>query len=681
MPELTLPTPIGPRRSTITYSKSDLALVALIGATVATWLTLAGGLFSVRALVACEALFFAFYLVGSLFASVPALAAGVSFDLPLRLLVGYAVVNTALFALAWISPLGIVLNFAILLGLSLVFFFRGKDRTLVRRDSASVWAVLLCLVATSLWCQDSIFPRTEQGDVVLFKPWVDGFYHAVHIRIFGAAHGAASIEDWRLAGIPARPYHYGMYMLPALIKQASGIESYTAFAGALAPVGVFFTGLGAYAFIASLWGAWPGFAAAAALLLLPDGAQQGMHNTFMSYQWLTQISPSATYGLAVLAVAWLFVIQGCTRGSRLQLLVGWSFSALVLIYKLQYIVASSLLLLLLPALFFRASVSRGRRAVWVAGACATYALVLTVGQKAPGAPPIRFDGSGIGEILRLVQTFASPGALRDYAISHMGSKFSSSSNLGFGIPYVLLAVLGLFAPLLVILVIRRRRRTPLLQLLFPLALIANFLVMFFGLALDMSSSTPDELSHRPLMIVYFFVVTWVGGALGSTLLESPRLASVTRPLVIVGVAALLLLVPARLGAGVQTNWAMPQLSPLRVPTSVVQVAHYMRDHGDPKDVFQDSGFDRLYTLAALSERRAFVAHTLVVMPFYADLVHSRSAIVDRFTSMRRPKAISSAAHAFGFRWFVHQRGDRLDWPDEIKRSAVLATGPLTLYDL
>jgi len=114
---------------------------------------------------------------------------------------------------------------------------------------------------------------------------------------------------------------------------------------------------------------------------------------------------------------------------------------------------------------------------------------------------------------------------------------------------------------------------------------------------------------------------------------------------------------------------------------VVQVAHYMRDHGDPKDVFQDSGFDRLYTLAALSERRAFVAHTLVVMPFYADLVHSRSAIVDRFTSMRRPKAISSAAHAFGFRWFVHQRGDRLDWPDEIKRSAVLATGPLTLYDL
>jgi hypothetical protein len=48
---------------------------------------------------------------------------------------------------------------------------------------------------------------------------------------------------------------------------------------------------------------------------------------------------------------------------------------------------------------------------------------------------------------------------------------------------------------------------------------------------------------------------------------------------------------------------------------------------------------------------------------------------------RRPKAISATAHAYGFRWFVHQRGDRLDWPEEMSSSAVLAAGALTLYDL
>jgi len=665
------------RSSTITYSKSELAAVSVIGAAIAAWLTVAGGAFSARALVACETLIFAFYLAGSIFASVPALAAGVSFDLPLRLLVGYAVVNTALFALAWVSPLGIVLNFGILLALMLAVFFGAKQRTRVPGNSASLWLVPLCLVATSLWCQDSISPRVEQGEAVLFKPWVDGFYHAVHVRIFAESHGAASIEDWRLAGLPARPYHYGMYMLPALIKQASGIASYTAFAGALAPVGVFFTGLAAYAFFASLWGSWPGFAAAAALLLLPDGAQQGMQNTFMSYHWLTQISPSATYGLAVLAVAWVFVIQGCARGSRLQLFAGWSFALLVSVYKLHYVVASALLLLLVPALFFRAQVGRNKRALWVAVACAAYAVALLFGQKVPGVPLIRFDGSSIGEILRLIQTFAEPGALRDYVVQHAGAKFSPSANLVFGIPYVLFALLGVFLPLLLILVVRLRRRTSLLYLLFPLMLIANFLVMFFGLALDHASSTPDELSHRPIMIVYFFVVTWVGGALGFTLMESRRLVGPA----IVGLATLLLALPARLGSGVQTMWAMPQMSPVRVPKSVVEVAQYMHDHGNSEDVFQDSQFDRIYALAALSERRTFVAHTLTVMPFRAELIESRSAIIDRFMRMSRATAVSATARAFGIRWFVHQRGEKLEWPEEVTNKAVLATGPLTLYDL
>src|SRR5205814_5105006 len=116
---------------------------------------------------------------------------------------------------------------------------------------------------------------------------------------------------------------YGAYLTPALIREAAGLRSYATFAGILAPLGVFFTGLWAYALFGSFWGRWPGLAAAAALLLLPDGAQQGMQNTFMPYHWLTQISPSASYGLALLAVAWLFVLLGCTQGSRLQLVMGW----------------------------------------------------------------------------------------------------------------------------------------------------------------------------------------------------------------------------------------------------------------------------------------------------------------------------------------------------------------------
>jgi hypothetical protein len=667
------------RSLTVTYSKVDLLAVARVGAMVTAWLASAGGGFSVRALLACEAMFFAFYLVGSVLASVRPLAAGLLFELPLRVLVGYGVVNTALMALAWLSPLGVIANFGLVVAPAILAFFSAGSRKHTAGHVASLWVVGLCAIATTLWCQDSIRPTEVQESRVVFKPWVDGFYHAVHVRIFGASHGSESIQDFRLSGVTARPYHYGMYMLPGFVKQASGLDSYTVFAGLLAPVGVFFTGLAAYSFFGSLWGAWPGLSAAAALLLLPDGAQQGMGNTFMSYHWLTQISPSATYGLALLVVAWLFVIQGCARGSRLQLCVGWFGAAVVTTYKLHYVVASALLLLLVPALFYRGALGVRRRAAWVVAACAAYWLALAFGQKVPGVPRIRFDGSSAGEILRLVQDFAKPGAIHDFFSQRMGAHFSSTANLLFGIPYVLLAMLGVFGPLLVLLVVRLRQRVTRLVRFFPLLLIANFLAMFFGLALDFESSTPDELSHRPLLIVYFFVLTWVGGALGLLLLESQRLRRIVGPFA-VAMTALLLDVPAHFGAGVQAMWAMPRISPVQIPSSMLRIANYMRDHGRSDDVFQDSQFDRTCVFAALAERRPFVAHTLTRMPFRSEMVEARTNAIDHFMGIRQPKLLTGTARALGFRWFVLERGDVVEWPPEIADHPVLEAGPFRLYE-
>jgi hypothetical protein len=671
--------PPGLRDTTVTYSKTDLVAVALVAGVVSAWATTAGGSFSPRVLLACEAVFLAFYLAGSLVAGVPALAQGVLFELPLRLVVGYAVVNTALLVLAWLSPLDIVQNFAVVFGLLTVAFALARKREQRTVSAASLLAMALCAVATTLWCQDSLDPVVEHGGVVVFKPWIDGFYHAVHIRIFAEGHGASTLEDFRMAGVPARLYHYGMYQLPAFIKGVSALPSYTAFAGILAPVGVFFTGLAAYAFFGSLWGAWPGVAACAALLLLPDGSQQGMLNPFLSYHWLTQISPSATYGLALLAVAWLFVIQGSLQGNRAQLLVGWGVAGVLVAYKLHYVIASALLLLLVPALFFRAPLSFGRRALWGVVACGFYAAALTLGQRVPGVPLIRFDGSGVGELLYLVGSFHVPGSLRDLVVDHLGRDVPTTTNLLLGVPYVLFAVLGISVPLLVVLVVALRGRLPLLHRLFPLLLVLNFLLMFFGLALDMRSSTPDELLHRPLMIVYFFVVAWVGGALGLLLESSRRLGRVRRPLLL-GLVTVSLIVPALLGRGVQLMWSMPKISPARFPSSLIHVADYLRTHGDARDLFQDSQFDRFYVIAALSERRTFVAHTMTTMPYRAELVATRSAAVDRLLLLRQPQLVVGTARAYGIRWFVRQRGDRVNWASELANRPAFEEGPFTVYD-
>jgi len=662
-----------------TYSAVDLVAVSLIAAVVAVWVEAAGGTFSFLALLACEAVFLAFYLVGSLVAGWRALAAGVLFELPLRLLVGYAVINTALMMLAWLSPLGIVANFGILFAIAAAIFIAARPaKKQSPDDTVGLLVIGLSLIAATLWCQDSIRPTSLDGNTVVFKPWVDGFYHAVHIRIFGASHGAASIEDFRMVGVAARLYHYGVYFTPAFIKQASGIHSYTAFAGVLAPMGVFFTGLAAYALVGSLWGEWPGFAACAALLLLPDGAQQGMRNTFMSYHWLTQISPSATYGLALLAVAWLFVLRGCTQGNRLQLVAGWLVAGILALYKLHFFIASALLLWLLPPLFFRSGIGRAKRALWSVAAVGVFLLTMVFVRKIPGVPLIRLDGSSVGEILRLVKGFSPPGILREFLESRVGKQSSLLSNLLVGAPFILLAALGLFVPLLGMLALWLRKHTSPLLALFPFLLMANFLAMFFGLALDFRRSTPDELSHRPVMVLYFIVVTWVGGAGALWLVESRRLGRIARP-VLIGLAILLLGVPTFFGSGVQRMWAMRMFSSVHVPIGLIRAAEYMHNQGSDRDIVQDSQFDRTYTVAALSERRSYASRTMTIMPYHGDLLEERIATVESFMDLRDAAAVVATAGKLGLRWFLLDPGDRVQWPEDIASRPAFALNGFRLY--
>jgi len=668
------------RPGEVTCSRADLAAITLIALTMTLWVALAGTASPVRVFTVCEGVLATLYLVGSLVASARVLAQDLSFELPLRLLTGYVVVNTALLALAWLSPLGLLLDFALLAAVALALFASARARSLANGDRGTLAFVAFALLATSWWCQDSLRPMVVKGSHVVFGPWVDGFYHAVHLRIFGESHGPGTILDFRMSEVPARPYHYGIYLLPALIGKAAGIAPYTAFAAILAPFGVLLTGLAAQTFFASLWGRWAGACAAAALYLLPDGAHQGLSNTFMSYHWLTQISPSATYGLAVLALAWLFVIQGCRRGRSVLLLIGWTLAITLTVYKLHYVVASALLLLLIPAVFFRADGRPLRRLVAAGAAAAIYVVGLRLAAHIPGVPLIRFDGSGAKEILKLILSFADAGPLRDALVARTGPSSSLASNLVWGLPYVLASIFGLITIAFLGLWIGLRKRLDALLWLFPLVILANFLVMFFGLALDFASSTPDELSHRPLLIAFFFVVTWVGGVVG--LLVGPQAEN--RRWVRVALLApfvVLLVVPVVFGRGVQRLPAMPMLSPFHVPSALLEVATFIRTHGSEHDVIQDSQFDRVYALSALAERQSFVSHTLTRIPYRDDMVEARTHAIERLMALGNAKLVVATARALGFRWFVLQRGDVVAWPPELVEHPAFEAGPFKVFDL
>jgi len=174
------------------------------------------------------------------------------------------------------------------------------------------------------------------------------------------------------------------------------------------------------------------------------------------------------------------------------------------------------------------------------------------------------------------------------------------------------------------------------------------------------------------------VVAWMGGAAGLVLLESRRLGRVARP-ALIGLSVLLLAVPAFLGAGVQRLWAMRLFSPFQVPNGLVRAAEYMRDHGDSRDVFQDSQLDRTCVVAALSERSTYAAQTFTTMSYNGDLLQQRVTLVDRLTGLRDAAAVTTTAQQLGMRWFLLEPGDQVAWPDTIMRSPIFELDGYRLY--
>jgi hypothetical protein len=658
----------------------DLVGTGVTAAVVGAWTSVCGGRFSPAVFLACQVVFLAFYLTGSLVSAWRPISGGILFDLMLRLVVGYVIVNTALFILAWISPLGIIANFGILFGILASLFVSARP---IHRPGqtqlAGFWALGIALAATTLWCQDSLYAVKEQSQSVLFEPWVDSYYHAVHIRIFAASHGASSIEDFRLAGIAARIYHYAPYLIPALIKQASGIPCYVAYAGILVPLGVLFTGLGAYVLVASFWGAWPGLVACAGLLLVPDGAQQGIGSPYMSYHWMTQISPGATFGLAVLALAWLFVILGCSRGSFGQVGMGWLFGGLVVFYKAQFFIASALLLFMVPFVCLRRRRPFRHRRLWAVAALATYVSVIAFTQKVHGVPLIRLDGSSTANLLDFINSFTQKPDFRTFIAENIGAAHPWLPNVVFGAPYLLMMVFGLFAPVVLFLLIRFRFHISRLLWLFPILIAGNFLLMALGLAFDYRGiGAPDELPHRPFVLMYFAVMAWTGGLVGWTLLRSRRLHNVVQVAVACG-TVVLLVVPAIWGSGVQRIVAMRWGSHIRIAPGLCRAAEYIRDHSKTADIFQDSSFDSKYIAAALSERHPYVEHMMVRVSYKAHVVDQRTAEIRELMRMQDPNAVIATARTLGIRWFLLHPGNPVGWPAAIVNGPVFNSGGFRVY--
>ena len=607
--------------------------------------------------------------------------------LPFQILTGYFVFNSLLFVLALCSPLGMVINLALLSGVAVAGLLALRKRALPLDHSTSAEhlagcvAIALACIGATIWCGDAQMPLASQGGNTIFKVWPDVYIHAREISVFAQAHGIGSIQDIKLAGGRAPIYHFASYLTPAAMSVLSGASAMQVYATMQLPLGIVLTGLAAYCLMGKLFGWGPGVAATVAIVLFPDAFQQGFQNRYLSYNFMAQVNLGMLYGIACAALAWMFMFDGCRRGKYGPVLLAYVFLVVCLFYKAHLFVANSYVLMMFPFLFFKPLPRAWRVGLGVL-ATAVFCLAVSVSQSNPRVPLMRLDGSGIGAyVLRLLHDHEPGWAAQEMSRIFVHEKHGKAIQALYAAALLLLSTFGFWLGGLAMALVKTWRTLPAMVWWFPIIVTSNYMLMAMGLAFDTRGvGSADELLNRPLVWAYFVMASWTAAvgyrALAGEYWPQGRARAGAALVLVLGLGAALYSAP-----NLQTFPGHPENATFAasgsVPDCFVQAATYVRLHGGPADVIQDGAADPQFILVALSERQLYVgrgnfnggsATQKLRLAELADLAQlSDAGQVRQFFSAR------------GITWYLQQPGTPLAWPQALLAEPAFACGEFRLF--
>lgn len=643
--------------------------ITLIVAFLSLWQVRVTGSLSLIAFTSLILIIFLCLAYGHLFliatAGVCARTAGLSF----QFLCGFFVFNTLLYAMALASPFGMTTNIAILafvavVGIALSLAQR-RDIADTSHEFPNFLTILVSGTAATLWCGDAHAPLLIRGETAIFQIWPDVFIHAREISVFAQAHGIGTIHDIKLAGAPAAIYHFASYLSAAAISALAGIPAIDTYSSFQLPFGIFLTGLAAFALISPIFGRWPGLAATVAVVLLPDAYQQGFGNRYLSYNFLAQANLGMLYGIACMAIAWVFVLDGCRRGKLLTVLLGYVFLAICLFYKAHIFVANSFLMSIYPCLFFAGILPRWRVLIGITFV-SLFVFVAGYSQTISRVPVLRLDGSGIGGYVMILLGNFDAGVLKVFFTRVFTLERHSKPVEAFYIAAMLLmSTFGLWIAATAVAIFAGKSRISKAFLLFPVLITANYLAMAMGLALDTRGvGTVDELVNRPLVWAYFAVVAWTAGAGYHLAIGDGVPQQRTAIIGLLGLLCFAFATPIFLAQNLQTFPARQGFATYSqsgsVPMCLVKASQYLRDNSRSGEIIQDSANDPRFIVTALSERQLFVGEG----KFGGHIKESQERLREllSFTKMQSIKEVSDFAASRNISWYLMHPGTAVSWP-------------------
>ncbi|MDB5851002.1 MAG: hypothetical protein JWP29_4754, partial [Rhodoferax sp.] len=458
-------------------------------------------------------------------------------------------------------------------------------------------------------------------------------------------------------------YHFASYIAPAAAQVFTKASAMSLYAGFQLPVGIFLTGVAAFCLASTLWGVWPAVAATVAVVVLPDAYQQGLANRYLSYNFIAQINLGMLYGIAAVALAWIFMIFGCRREKIGLVLLGYVFLLVCAFYKAHIFVANAFLILMYPVVFYR-SVQVKWRVVIGAVFIVVFVAAIWATQSHPRIPVMRLDGSGISYYINKLVSDFDPGLLKEFFRPKVRTGGYKPVMAMYAAALLLLCTFGWWLLLAPIAFWKTRRLAPWATLLFPVIIVANYLVMGMGLALDDKQvGTVDELLNRPLVWAYFAVAAWAAGGLYYAIWRNR--APATRW---AGTAALAVVVVALVALS-QFSKDL-QLFPSRtyvkfsafngVPVCMVKSAEFIKENSLPTDLVQESDNDLSFGFTALTERQLFAGSSTFggLTPEHAERLED----LKHFLTLTQSDQIQSFATERKIGWYLLQPSATAAWP-------------------
>ena len=539
--------------------------------------------------------------------------------------------------------------------------------------------ITFALAVVSIIEIDALTSLVKEENIITFKPWTDYFIHSANAMMMTGVDISAG--RYEAAGEAKKFYHFGSYMLPALLIQTGLADALSVMTSLWTPLGALLAFIGMFSLSKFIWGKYIAILAVATLLLLPDASYQVLGHSFFGFQWLLQASPGCYWGLALFSIGLRFLLEGLTTKQYKLIILAFLLAALMPLFRAQFSILTFSFFVIVSLIYYPDLKTRYR----LLGIATS--LILIVGLMQVIGPHIKNPAlAGPSGSQVFLSTFVNPGFTSNFyglktliptSIDNTSSYISASIFIiifisGFGFVLYPASIL-----------VNRFLNIPLhyksIPLIFGLLYIANFWYMPIN-----SGGNPYEMTHRVFLIFYSLVGLWVSAQVLTAaqyyMVDKMSLKQITLSALLLLaflISLSLLKAPASEGYGRKAHLNSQH------PLALYELSIKLKKLHSPKERFLDSGFDPDNFIIAVSETRSYLSRhkrlSIQLNEKRALLYGELKKNADFILSTNNLQELKTIVKEQNLRWIIKRPEHNIPWANHIK--PIYNNKGYKLYDL